>query len=200
MGRTLKDIADGQSTPTYVDDCLHPVTWSDAMLMTSLCGDVAMTSEPVMGVVEWNWRVIPLVALVAAGIVGNTLVCASVATERRLHNVTNYFLVSLAVADLFVSLVVMPCCIVQEFIGQSSLRLLLCTHNVIIQSKNMSRIMLFESQSAARSVFKMFAFHQHRSFKPNAPLVTLMLVVPALYAASPRVYPIRALKERSKVK
>jgi len=34
-------------------------------------------------------------------------------------------LVSLAVADLFVSLVVMPCCIVQEFIGQSSLHLFL---------------------------------------------------------------------------
>jgi len=55
-----------------------------------------MTSDPVMGVVEFNWRVLPLVALVAAGIVGNTLVCASVAIERRLHHVTNYFLVSLA--------------------------------------------------------------------------------------------------------
>jgi len=38
--------------------------------------------------------------------------------ERKLQNVTNYFLMSLAVADLFVSLVVMPCCIVQEFMGE----------------------------------------------------------------------------------
>jgi len=97
MGRTLQeDGADGQSTPSYVDDCLHPVTWSDTISMTSLCGDLETTSDPVMGVVEWNWRVVPLVALVTAGVVGNTLVCASVAIERRLHHVTNYFLVSLA--------------------------------------------------------------------------------------------------------
>lgn len=96
MGRTLQDSEDGQSTPSYADDCRQPATWSDAISMTSLCGDVEMTSDPVMGVVEFNWRVLPLVALVAAGIVGNTLVCASVAIERRLHHVTNYFLVSLA--------------------------------------------------------------------------------------------------------
>lgn len=65
-----------------------------------------------------NWRVAPLWALVAAGVTGNTLVCASIVVERRLQNVTNYFLVSLAVADLFVSLVVMPCCIVQEIMGR----------------------------------------------------------------------------------
>ena len=64
-----------------------------------------------------NWRVLPLWALVAAGVVGNSLVCASIIVERKLQNVTNYFLVSLAVADLFVSLVVMPCCILQELMG-----------------------------------------------------------------------------------
>jgi hypothetical protein len=64
-----------------------------------------------------NWRVLPLWALVAAGVTGNTLVCVSIVVERKLQNVTNYFLVSLAVADLFVSLVVMPCCIVQEVMG-----------------------------------------------------------------------------------
>ena len=98
MSRTLEDSADGQltSTPTYVDQCRHAVTWSDTISMTSLCDDVEMTSEPAVGVIEWNWRAVPLVALVAAGIVGNTLVCASVLIERRLHNVTNYFLVSLA--------------------------------------------------------------------------------------------------------
>ena len=49
---------------------------------------------------------------------GNVLVCVAVKVERKLHNVTNYFLVSLAFADLLVSLVVMPCSILQEMNGQ----------------------------------------------------------------------------------
>jgi len=64
-----------------------------------------------------HWEVLLLLALVAAGVTGNLLVCIAVVVERKLQNVTNYFLVSLAVADLCVSMVVMPCCIVQEFIG-----------------------------------------------------------------------------------
>jgi 5-hydroxytryptamine receptor 2 len=49
--------------------------------------------------------------------IGNLLVCVAVRVESRLHHVTNYFLVSLAVTDLLVSLVVMPCCILQDVIG-----------------------------------------------------------------------------------
>jgi len=105
MSRAAEHGADDQSTSTtsYVDDCRRLVAWSDATSMTSFCDEVGMTSEPAMGVVDWNWRVVPLVALVAAGIVGNTLVCASVIVERRLHNVTNYFLVSLAVSKLHIA-------------------------------------------------------------------------------------------------
>lgn len=65
-----------------------------------------------------KWQVFFLFFLVAAGVTGNVLVCIAVGVERKLQNVTNYFLVSLAMADLFVSLIVMPCCIVQEFMGK----------------------------------------------------------------------------------
>ena len=49
---------------------------------------------------------------------GNVLVCMAVATEKKLQNVTNYFLTSLAVADLFVCCVVMPLSIIFEFMGK----------------------------------------------------------------------------------
>jgi len=65
-----------------------------------------------------SWPSLLLFFLVAAGVTGNTLVCCAVAVERKLRNVTNYFLVSLAVADLLVSLVVMPSCIAHDLIGK----------------------------------------------------------------------------------
>ncbi|CAD5124124.1 DgyrCDS12425 [Dimorphilus gyrociliatus] len=39
---------------------------------------------------------------------GNILVCVAVYRDKRLQNMTNYFLVSLSVADLFVAILVMP--------------------------------------------------------------------------------------------
>jgi len=65
-----------------------------------------------------SWPSLLLLVLVAAGVTGNTLVCCAVAVERKLRNVTNYFLVSLAVADLLVSMVVMPSCIAHDVIGK----------------------------------------------------------------------------------
>jgi len=65
-----------------------------------------------------SWPSLLLFVLVVAGVTGNTLVCCAVAVERKLRNVTNYFLVSLAVADLLVSLVVMPSCIAHDLLGE----------------------------------------------------------------------------------
>uniref|UniRef100_A0A183CTA5 G_PROTEIN_RECEP_F1_2 domain-containing protein n=1 Tax=Globodera pallida TaxID=36090 RepID=A0A183CTA5_GLOPA len=48
------------------------------------------------------------------GFVGNMLVLISIGIERRLQNTTNYFLFSLALADLLVCVVVMPFSILVE--------------------------------------------------------------------------------------
>ncbi len=69
------------------------------------------------------WEMLFLVVMVMAGITGNALVVIAVVVEKKLRNVTNYFLVSLAVADCLVSLVVMPCSIVHELMGEYSLYL-----------------------------------------------------------------------------
>ncbi|XP_077297595.1 5-hydroxytryptamine receptor 2B [Arctopsyche grandis] len=55
-----------------------------------------------------NWWALLALLLVLATAAGNILVCLAICWERRLQNVTNYFLMSLAVTDLMVAVLVMP--------------------------------------------------------------------------------------------
>nr|XP_033814731.1 D(4) dopamine receptor isoform X1 [Geotrypetes seraphini]XP_033814732.1 D(4) dopamine receptor isoform X1 [Geotrypetes seraphini] len=57
---------------------------------------------------------IPLIVII---ILGNVLVCLSVLTERALKTATNYFIVSLAVADLLLAVLVLPLYVYSEFLG-----------------------------------------------------------------------------------
>lgn len=68
----------------------------------------------------YYWPALLLVVVSVAGILGNSLVCLAIGTERRLQNRTNWFLFSLALADMIVSGVVIPLAIVKEFTGQQS--------------------------------------------------------------------------------
>lgn len=45
---------------------------------------------------------------------GNVLVCLSVYRERSLQTATNYFIVSLAIADIMVAVLVMPLAVYVE--------------------------------------------------------------------------------------
>ena len=69
---------------------------------------------------QYNWPFIIVFAFVVAGTVGNILVCLAVSLERPLQNVTNWFLVSLAFADLLVSTVVMPFGATAGFLGKNN--------------------------------------------------------------------------------
>lgn len=55
-----------------------------------------------------NWWALVASMLVIATATGNVLVCLAIYLERRLQNVTNYFLMSLAITDLLVAILVMP--------------------------------------------------------------------------------------------
>ncbi|XP_050745474.1 uncharacterized protein LOC108032927 isoform X2 [Drosophila biarmipes] len=65
----------------------------------------------------YDWLFLFVVFFIFAGGLGNILVCLAVALDRKLQNVTNYFLFSLAIADLLVSLFVMPMGAIPAFLG-----------------------------------------------------------------------------------
>ncbi|KAJ8403184.1 hypothetical protein AAFF_G00354010 [Aldrovandia affinis] len=59
-----------------------------------------------------RWASLLIVTVIIPTIGGNILVIMAVSLERKLQNATNYFLMSLAVADLLVGLFVMPIALV----------------------------------------------------------------------------------------
>lgn len=64
-----------------------------------------------------KWGAVVLGLIVIATAFGNILLCVAVITDRRLQNMTNYFLASLAVSDLLVAVVVMPLAVVVQIYG-----------------------------------------------------------------------------------
>lgn len=54
------------------------------------------------------------VLLIGVVLAGNSLVCVSVASERTLQTPTNYFIVSLAAADLLLAVLVLPLFVYSE--------------------------------------------------------------------------------------
>ena len=73
---------------------------------------------------NFNWPVLFLLPVVIFGVAGNILVCMAVSMEKRLQSVTNYFLLSLAITDLLVCLIVWPFSMLHEFMGKSTVQVL----------------------------------------------------------------------------
>ncbi|XP_072253504.1 5-hydroxytryptamine receptor 2A [Leuresthes tenuis] len=55
-----------------------------------------------------NWAALLILAVIAVTVMGNILVILAVSLEKKLQNATNYFLMSLAVADMLLGILVMP--------------------------------------------------------------------------------------------
>ncbi|KAG7524927.1 D(3) dopamine receptor [Solea senegalensis] len=66
---------------------------------------------------EHNYYAMLYSLLILAIVFGNVLVCLAVLRERSLQTTTNYLVVSLAVADLLVALLVMPWAVYLEVVG-----------------------------------------------------------------------------------
>lgn len=71
---------------------------------------------------QLKWAALLIIMVIIPTIGGNILVILAVSLERKLQNATNYFLMSLAVADLLVGLLVMPTALVTVLYSKFSTR------------------------------------------------------------------------------
>lgn len=67
---------------------------------------------------EKNWAALLILVVIAVTVTGNILVILAVSLEKKLQNATNYFLMSLAVADMLLGILVMPVSMVTIVYGK----------------------------------------------------------------------------------
>lgn len=67
---------------------------------------------------EKNWAALLILLVIAVTVMGNILVILAVSLEKKLHNATNYFLMSLAAADMLLGILVMPVSMVTILYGR----------------------------------------------------------------------------------
>lgn len=85
--------------------------WSVAAIRGSQC-------RPQEVSVEKNWAALLIMVVIAVTVTGNILVILAVSLEKKLQNATNYFLMSLAVADMLLGILVMPVSMVTILYGK----------------------------------------------------------------------------------
>ncbi|XP_053595265.1 probable G-protein coupled receptor No18 [Microplitis demolitor] len=102
---------------TDIFECTSVGNSSTTEDLTVSCSRRTRQIEPPRSGKRFEWSFLFVAVFIVAGGLGNILVCLAVCLDRRLHNVTNYFLLSLAVADLLVSLFVMPLGAIPGFLG-----------------------------------------------------------------------------------
>lgn len=84
-------------------NCTSSIVAGNAVRPGDECGTIAGVDEK-----SNSWWALILVIVPCLTLFGNVLVILAVVKERALQTVTNYFIVSLAVADLLVAVLVMP--------------------------------------------------------------------------------------------
>ncbi|XP_069172699.1 5-hydroxytryptamine receptor 1 isoform X2 [Procambarus clarkii] len=99
----------------------------DPVNITELDGGGVKTGESSLhGLFTTALLVLVLLMIIVGTVVGNLLVCVAVCLVRKLRRPYNYLLVSLAVSDLCVALLVMPMALLHELLGEWQFGRLAC--------------------------------------------------------------------------
>ena len=85
------------------------MSWNALIMTDNLTGDSSNDGLNNMPKDSFYYiRLVCYVIIFIVGVVGNILVCLVVCRQRKMKNVTNYFIFNLAVSDLFVLLICIP--------------------------------------------------------------------------------------------
>ncbi|KAG7482581.1 D(4) dopamine receptor-like [Solea senegalensis] len=139
------------------------------------------------------------ILLIVVVIGGNVLVCVSVYLEKALKTTTNYFIVSLAFADLLLALLVLPLFVYAEFQGGIwSLNMLLCdglmTMDVMLCTASIFNLCAI---SVDRFIAVSIPLNYNRKHVDRRQLVLLSATwLLALAVASPVIFGINAVPHR----
>ncbi|KAG7219549.1 hypothetical protein INR49_019015, partial [Caranx melampygus] len=114
-----------------------------------------------------------IIAMVA--IIGNILVCLAVTHNKKLRTVTNYFLVSLAVADILVGLVAIPCAVLTD-LGRPHHNLPVCLVMLsILMMLTQSSILSLLAVAAERYMAILLPFQYERMMSPRNAQLALVV-------------------------
>ncbi|XP_040899294.1 dopamine receptor D4b [Toxotes jaculatrix] len=116
---------------------------------------------PAAAVAHYNFPALVFgILLIVIVIGGNVLVCLSVYLEKALKTTTNYFIVSLAFADLLLAMLVLPLFVYAEFQGGVwSLNMLMC-----------DGLMTMDVMLCTASIFNLCAISVDRFIAVSIPL------------------------------
>ncbi|XP_061468820.1 5-hydroxytryptamine receptor 2A [Rhineura floridana] len=90
------------------DVCNLTSNFEDVMNCSCEGNLTALYNTPLFHLHEKNWPALLTVIVIIITIAGNILVVMAVSLEKKLQNATNYFLMSLAIADMLLGFLVMP--------------------------------------------------------------------------------------------
>ncbi|XP_071441602.1 5-hydroxytryptamine receptor 1-like, partial [Hetaerina americana] len=129
MGFNLTETSTGTAS-TFLDDSFPPSTaWTPTANSVPATQPAApwfpggdSTYSPAAAIII----ALILLGVIAGTVVGNILVCVAVCLVRKLRRPCNYLLVSLAVSDLCVALLVMPMALLYEVLGRWSFGPVVC--------------------------------------------------------------------------
>ncbi|KAK3562038.1 hypothetical protein QTP86_024785 [Hemibagrus guttatus] len=129
--------------------------------MKNLSEPNSTAPPPQLHITEHNFPALIFgIFLIIVIICGNVLVCLSVYREKALKTTTNYFIVSLAVADLLLAVLVLPLFVYAEFQGGVwSLNMVVC-----------DGLMAMDVMLCTASIFNLCAISVDRFIAVSVPL------------------------------